>query len=100
MVGSPPIITIPLFFWRKGIMEKRTLEVAAVTITAHQQALLQVPDPQLRGGLRVPLGEGNDIGWSADDWTRAWEYGSTEFSDDYAAQHHGQQPPKEDLEKI
>src|SRR5438876_3980742 len=81
-------------------MEKRTLNVAAVQIEAHKLSLLTAPDPQLKGGLRVPLGEGNDIDYSAADWTHAWEYGSTEFSDDYARQHHGQQPPLEDLKKI
>ena len=83
-------------------MEKRNLEIAAVQITAFQQKLLQESDPAIANKtlIRVPLGEGLDIGWSAQDWTHSWHVGSIEFTDNYYLEHKGKSLPKDDLDKL
>ncbi len=80
----------------------RTLEKAAVMIEAHKQSLLTQPDPAIAKTplLRVPLGEGNDIGYSAADWTNCWRMGSIEFCDAYYLAHNGRQLPKEDMNRL
>ena len=49
----------------------RTLDQATLTIESYKHALLTAPDPQIAGKplLRAPLGEGLDIGISAQEWT-------------------------------
>src|SRR5436305_1222795 len=91
----------PIFREENMNVKNVKLETASVLIEAHKQALLQQSDPAIakKPLLRVPLGEGNDIGYSADDWTNAWKFGSTEFCDDYSLRHQGQQPPKEYVKK-
>ena len=83
-------------------MENKFLEIAAVQIVAHQQALLTQSDPAIakKPLLRVPLGEGTDIGFSAADWTNAWRTGSIDFTDQYYLAHHGKSLPKDDLDKL
>src|SRR6266704_3474684 len=74
---------------------KRTLEVAAVQIVAHQQKLLQEPDPAIAKEplLRVPSGSG----YTADDWTECWRMGAIDFEDQYALSHQGKLLSKENM---
>src|SRR5437870_12924167 len=82
-------------------MEKRTLDVAAVQITAFQQKLLQQPDPAIADKplLRVPLGEGDGIGYSAQDWTDCWREGAIAIADEYYLAH-GRSLSKTDMASL
>src|SRR5207244_9025458 len=80
-------------------MEKR-IEVAAVQIVAHQQALLQQPDPAIANKtlLRVPE-DLSGCDYSVQDFETCWSLGATEF-EDRVWLSRGHALSKDDMRKI
>jgi len=78
---------------------KRILEVAAVQIVAHQNALLQQPDPQLKGGFHVPS-DMSGSGYTDSDWRTCWQMGWNDFADNFFISQKGLVPlPSEEERK-
>src|SRR5438105_2315028 len=91
----------PIFREENMNVKNVKLETASVLIEAHKQALLQQPDPAIakKPLLRVPLGEGLDIGRSAQEWTDCWRTGAIAMADDYYLAH-GRSLSKADMNSL
>src|SRR5438105_13810776 len=81
-------------------MNVKRIEVAAVQIVAHQQALLQQPDPAIANKtlLRVPE-DLSGCDYSAQDFETCWSLGATEF-EDRVWLSRGHALSKDDMRKI